>query len=72
MNMIVAVLVHVVGSVATLQQIAQQNGIIRERPRGLNSCSLDVPRVFQVLKQLDSDHDDIISQDEFKTAPTGA
>ena len=34
--MIVAVLVHVVGSVATLQQIAQQNGIIRERPRGSN------------------------------------
>ncbi|CAJ1343548.1 unnamed protein product [Effrenium voratum] len=54
MNMIVAVLVHVVSSVATLQQINQQNGVIRER-------------VWGVLKQLDQDHDDIISQDEFRT-----
>lgn len=54
MNMIVAVLVHVVSSVATLQQINQQNGIIRER-------------VFQVLKELDTDNDDVISQDEFRT-----
>lgn len=54
MNMIVAVLVHVVSSVATLQQINQQNGVIRER-------------VFQVLKELDTDNDDVISQDEFRT-----
>eukprot|EP00434_Breviolum_minutum_P033673 symbB.v1.2.029797.t1/scaffold3299.1/size59503/2 len=54
MNMIVAVLVHVVSSVATLQQISQQNGIIRER-------------VYGVLKELDTDNDEIISQDEFRT-----
>ncbi|CAK9006240.1 unnamed protein product [Durusdinium trenchii] len=54
MNMIVAVLVHVVSSVATLQQLTQQQSVIRER-------------VFGVLKQLDTDNDDIISQDEFRT-----
>lgn len=53
MNMVVAVLVHVVSSVATLQQKNQHNGVIRER-------------IYNVLKNLDGDDDDVITQEEFR------
>ncbi|CAE7294229.1 Cacna1b [Symbiodinium pilosum] len=53
MNMVVAVLVHVVSSVATLQHKNQQNGVIRER-------------IYNILKNLDGDDDDVITQEEFR------
>jgi len=53
MNMVVAVLVHVVSSVATLQAKNQQNGVIREK-------------IYHLLKGLDGDDDDVITQEEFR------